>query len=49
MDKRELLPAFIQYGKEFNVCLQYSRIEERVSSLKDFSKEIIDVMLITQI
>ena len=53
MDERDLLPASIRSGANFNVYPQFSRIEEdRVASLKDFrtaSTKIIDAMLITQI
>ena len=34
MDKRDLLPASIQSDANFNVHPQYSRIEDRVASLK---------------
>ena len=36
MDERDLLPASIRSCANFNVYLQYSRIEDRVASLKDF-------------
>ena len=36
MDERDHLPASIQSGANFNVYPQYSRIEDRVASLKDF-------------
>ena len=53
MDERDLLPASIGSGANHNVYPQFSRIEDRVASLKDFLhsvyKEIIDAMLITQI
>ena len=38
MDKRDLLPASIRYGANFNVYPQYSRMEDRVASLKSFCK-----------
>ena len=38
MDERDLLPASIRSGANFNVYLQYSRIEDRVASLKDFCR-----------
>ena len=37
MDERDLLPAFIQSGANFNLYPQFSRIEDRVASLKDVS------------
>ena len=36
MDERDLLPASIRSGANFNVYPQFSRIEDRVASLKDF-------------
>ena len=36
MDERDLPPASNRSGANFNVYLQYSRIEDRVASLKDF-------------
>ena len=36
MDERDLLPASTQFGANFNVYSQYSRIEDRVALLKDF-------------
>ena len=36
MDKSDLLPASIRSGVNFNVYPQYSQIEDRVASLKDF-------------
>ena len=36
MDKRDLLPASIRSGADFNVYSQFSQIEDRVASLKDF-------------
>ena len=46
MDERDLLPAFIRSGANFSVYPQFSRIENRDASLKDFlynvCKEIID-------
>ena len=36
MDERDLLPVSIRSGANFNVYPQYSRIEDRVVSLKDF-------------
>ena len=36
MDERDLLSASIRYGANFNECPQFSRIEDRVASLKDF-------------
>ena len=36
MDERDLLPAPIRSGANFNVYWMYSRIEDRVVSLKDF-------------
>ena len=36
MDERDLLPASIQSGPSFNVYSQFSRIEDRVASLRDF-------------
>ena len=50
MDERDLLPASIRSGANFNVCPQFSWIEDCVASLKDFctaSKKITDAMLIT--
>ena len=52
MGKRDLLPAYIRSGANFNVYPQFYRIEDRVTSLNDFctaSTEIIDAMLVTQI
>ena len=36
MDKRDLLPAFIRSGANFNVYPQFSRIEDCAVSLEDF-------------
>ena len=36
MDERDLLPASIRYVANFNVIPQFSRIEDRVASLRDF-------------
>ena len=36
MDKRELLPAFIRSGANFNVYPQLSWLGDHVVSLKDF-------------
>ena len=36
MDERDLLPASIRSGANFNVYPQYSRIEDRVAWLKEF-------------
>ena len=36
MDKRDLVPASIGSGADFNVYPQYSQIESRVALLKDF-------------
>ena len=36
MDERDLLPASHQSGANFSVYPQYSQIEDRVASLKDF-------------
>ena len=35
MEERDLLPASMRSGANFNVYLQFSRIEDRVASLKD--------------
>ena len=35
MDERDLLPASIGSGANFNSYPQYSQIEDRVASLKD--------------
>ena len=35
MDERDILPASIQSDANFNVYPQFSRIEDRVASLKD--------------
>ena len=52
-DERDLLPASIRFGADFKVYPQFSQIEDRVASLKDFctasTKRIFDAMLITQI
>ena len=37
MDERDPLPAFIRYGANFNVDPYFSRREDLVASLKDFS------------
>ena len=39
MDERDLLPASIRSAANFNVYPQFSRIEDRVASLKDFYTE----------
>ena len=36
MDERYLLPASILTGPKFNAYPQFSRIEDRVTSLKEF-------------
>ena len=36
MDERNLLPAFIRSDAKFNVYSQFSWIEDRAASLKDF-------------
>ena len=36
MNERDLLPASIRSGANFNVYPQFSRIEDCVASLKDF-------------
>ena len=36
MDERDLLPASIRSGANFNVYAQYSRIEDRVALLNNF-------------
>ena len=36
MDERDLFAASIRSGANFNVYPQFSRIEDRVASLKDF-------------
>ena len=36
MDERDLLPAFTRSGANFNISPQYFRIDDRVTSLKDF-------------
>ena len=36
MDERDLLPASIQSGANFNAYPQFSRREDRVASAKDF-------------
>ena len=36
MDERDLLPASIQSGANFNVYQQFSQIEDGAASLKDF-------------
>ena len=36
INKRDLLPASIRSGANFNVYPQYSQIEDHVVSLKDF-------------
>ena len=36
MDERDILPDSIRSGANFNVHPQYSWIEDRVASLKDF-------------
>ena len=36
MDERYLLPASIRYDANFNVYPHFSRIEDRIASLKDF-------------
>ena len=36
MDERDLPPACIESGANFNAYPQYSRIEDRAPSLKDF-------------
>ena len=45
MDERDLQPASIQSGANFNLCPGYSQREDRVALLK----EIIDAMLVTQV
>ena len=51
MEERDLLPAFIQSGANFNVYPQFSWVEDRVAFLKDFctASAKTDAMLITQI
>ena len=51
MDEMCLLPASIRSGANFNVYPHFPRIVflDRIASMKDFNKEIIDAMLITQI
>ena len=36
MDERDLMPASIRSDADFNVYPQFSQIEDRVASLKDF-------------
>ena len=36
MDERDLLPASIRSGANFNEYPQFSRIEDHLASLKDF-------------
>ena len=49
IEERDLLPVSNWSGANFNVYLQYSRIEERVEGLlHSVYKQIIDAMLITQ-
>ena len=39
MDERDFLPASIRSGANFDVYPQFSRIEDRVASPKDFCTE----------
>ena len=36
MEERDLLPASVWSGANFNVYPQYSQIEDHIASLKDF-------------
>ena len=48
MGKKDLLPAFMPYGVNFNVYPQYSRIEVRIAPYSVY-KKIIDAIFIMQI
>ena len=51
MDEKDFLPAFKRFGTNFNEP-QYSWIEDRVASLKDFytasTKRLLNAMLVTK-